>query len=29
VQTETNNKFDEFAVAIYIDGKKVGHVPSD
>jgi hypothetical protein len=29
MQTEPNNKFDEFAVAIYIDGKKVGHVPSD
>lgn len=26
---EENNKFDEFAVAIYIDGKKVGHVSSD
>jgi hypothetical protein len=26
---EENNKFDEFAVAIYIDNKKVGHVSSD
>lgn len=26
---EENNKFDEFAVAIYIDKKKVGHVSSD
>ena len=26
---EENNKFDEFAVAIYIDDKKVGHVSSD
>ncbi len=29
MQTEPNNKFDEFAVAIFVDGKKVGHVPSD
>jgi hypothetical protein len=26
---EPNNKFDEFAVAIFIDNKKVGHVSSD
>jgi hypothetical protein len=29
MQTEPDNKFDEFAVAIFVDGKKVGHVPSE
>lgn len=29
MQKETNNDFDEFAVALFVEGKKVGYVSSD
>ena len=29
MQQEPNNEFDEFAVAVFAEGKKIGHVSKD